>query len=342
MADEREALNILGEVMRLLEQTPGAAPVLDDLRKGRIDPMEAIKKLTEVTIDAGHGEALVAASSNLTDMFNITVEQGEHGRPVVMKHDNNMTMLNPIMEAAIGERASIDGDVPELRVGPIPDGGFPAVPVLTDSHDPVFVGMQLKQASSEVQQEIKLAIEGHSELCRQIMGRIEDAVAEDMRESALEVAKKNLPAVPVGVKGYEAGKKPRMRKVLVNPQAVATLNKTQRREHVYLSLATTQGRESLSPVIEKGIIDYLRSQSVNAVAGRPHKDKATATQWVMEAWGAQDLSDGFNPITTAIRTMAEQVVGFTHSYSEVCVEVAPYHGVADRRFGWTLVVGPKE
>ncbi len=229
----RAALDVVAEVNRLLEGTPGAASVLDSLRTGTIDPMEAMTKLAELALEAGHGESLVQASSKLTDTFNVTVQGADNpdGIPVVMKHDNGMEMLNPLLEAALGERAFLDGDVPEARVGAIPEGGYPAVPVLTDSHDPVVVGMQLERASQEVGQEIKQAIEDHSQVCLRIIGKVEGEVSrkdEDYRKAAMEIAKKNLPPVPVGVPKYMAGQKPALRKVLINPASALTLNKEQR------------------------------------------------------------------------------------------------------------------
>jgi len=342
----REALKVMAEVTRLLEGTPGAAPVLDALRTGTIDPMEAMTKLSELALEAGHGEALVRASSKLTDTFNITVKGADNpdGIPVLMKHDNGMDMLNPLLEAALAERSTLDGDVPEARVGAIPEGGYPAVPVLTDSHDPVVVGMQLERASKEVEGEIKQAIEDHSDVCLRIMGRVEkeiDGKDQDYRKTALEVAKKNLPPVPVGVPKYMAGQKPALRKVVLNPASALALNKEQRARYVYMSLGTTQGRVSISPVVQKGVIDQLRARGVNAVAGEPHVDTAVSTQWAMEVWGAEDLSGDFNPISLAIGSLCDDVYKFIQDHSEVCIRVGPYNGIADRRFGWTLVAGPR-
>ena len=157
----------------------------------------------------------------------------------------------------------------------------------------------------------------------------------------LEVAKKNLPPIPIGVPKYMAGQKPALRKVLINPASALTLNKEQRSRYTYMSLGTTQGRVSIAPVVQKGVIDQLRGRGVNAVAGEPHVDTAVSTQWVMEVWGAEDLSGDFNPISLAIGSMCDEVYQFIQDHSEVCVRVGPYNGIADRRFGWTLVVGPR-
>lgn len=336
----KDALLIVAQVTRLLEETPGAAPILDALRTGGISPEEAMAKLAEVAIAAGHGEALVSASGRLE---KVAREQAD--APVVMTHDNGMEMLNPLMEAAIAERAFLDGDVPEARSGSIPEGGYPAVPVLTDTMDPVVLGMQLETASQEVTEEIRLQVEDHSNTCGLILSRVEEEATQQGIETtrALEVAKKNLPAVPTGVKGYKAGSLPAPRKAQHVPAStLASLTDEQRRQYSYKALATTQGRVSLSGVIEKGIIDYLRAHSVNAVAGEPYSETAVTTKWTVVLWGADDLADEFNPITVAIHSMCSDVMEFITRHKEVCIRVSPYNGIVDRRFGWTLVAGPKE
>jgi len=339
---DREALDLVAGVMSLLENTPGAESVIDDIRMGRLEPQKAMLQLADVLAKAGHGEALVKASSKLTDMYNVRSEVNEDGQHVVMKHDNTMLMMNPIMEAALKERASLDGDVPEARTGPMLKDGTPAVPVITDSLDPVVVGYQLEQASKQVQQEISAAIEDHDNLCTRLLAKIGNETPADQRSTALEIAKKNLPAVPVGVKGYEAGKRAVARPAVRVPVAtLAELNPAERRLYSYRAFATTQGRVSLNRVIQKGVIEYLQHHGIEARIGDPDHESAVMSKWLVVVWGADDVADGFNPITTAIHAMSSEIMAQT-SHPRLFVRVTPYHGIADRRFGWTLVAGPKE
>jgi hypothetical protein len=340
---DRQALDVIAQVQALLESTPGASEVLDDLRMGRVAPEDAMTRLAEAVMQGGQAEAMVKMSSQLSDLYGVTVATGDDGTPVMMKHDNGMNVVNPIMEAALKERASLDGDVPEGRVGAMLADATPAVPVITDSLDPVVVGYQLEQASKQVQQEIRRAIEDHDDVCTRLLSGATEGVPEEHQSTALEVAKKNLPPVPTGVRGYEAGKVAVPRKAVEAPVAVlAELNPIERRAYTHKALATTQGRVSLAPVIQKGVVEYLSQHSITARAGDPDPDSAVTTKWVMVVWGADDLSDGFNPITAAIHSMCSDVMEFIDGYSDVVVRVAPYHGIADRRFGWTLVASPKE
>ena len=340
---DREALDLVAQVQTMLEGTPGASAVLDDLRMGRVAPEEAMLRLAEAVMQSDKAEAMVKMSSQLSDLYNVTVTSDDEGVPVVMKHDNGMNVINPIMEAALKERASLDGDVPEGRVGAMLEGAVPAVPVITESLDPVVVGYQLEQASKQVQQEILRAVADHDEVCTRLLSGATDGVPVEHQSTALEVAKKNLPPVPTGVRGYEAGKVAVPRKAVDAPVAVlAELNPVERRAYTYKSLATTQGRVSLTPVIERNVLEYLHQHSIPARAGDPDPESAVTTKWVMAVWGADDLSDGFNPIMAAIHSMCSDVMEFIDGYPDVIVRVAPFHGIADRRFGWTLVASPKE
>ena len=337
-------LGVVADVQRMLEQMPGTADIFDGLRTGKIAPDEAMVKLAQAAMANGQSEALIQASSKLTDMLNVTTTETEDGVPVVMKHDNGMDMVNPVLEAALKERASLDGDVPEARIGPIAEGGRPAVPVLTDALDPVVVGYQLEQAAAQVEQELQRAVEDHGTMCSQLLADIAQFAPEDQRETALEVAKKHLPAPPDGVDGYQAGQKAELRKAVEPPTTeLATLSPEKRRAYTYQSLATTQGRVSLTPAIEAAVVERLVSKGLDAVTGEPDPDDAVTTKWVTVVWGAEDLTDGFDPVTAAINSMcADLVEHLPHNPSPWVVRVSPYNGIADRRFGWVVVASPKE
>jgi hypothetical protein len=336
----RDVLDIVAQMTRLFEQAPGGAAVLDALREGRMDTDEAMTKLAEIAMAEGHLETLTLATAKLTEAASAHLES-----PVTMYHDNGLEMLNPLMEAAIAERASLDGDVPELRSGPLPEDGHPAVPVLTDTMDPVVLGMQLEKAAAEVAEEISLRVTAHSESCALILSDAESAAIEEGLDVALvmrgETAR--LPAIPTGVKGYETGSVPALRVASVIPTAtLAALTDEQRRHYSYKALSTTQGRTSLNGVIQQGVIHYLRAHGIIAVAGEPHPDTTVTARWAAVVWGAEDLAEEFNPITTAIHSMCSDVMESITGHAEVFVRVSPHHGITDRRFGWNLVVGPKE
>ena len=152
MSDPSE---LIAEANALVMQIPGAADIIAATQKGEHTPMEAAALL------AGLLERNKKQASALNELIRI---EGQ-AAPIVMEHDNGASMLNPLVEAAITERSSIDGDVPECRTGPLPDGAFPAVPVKTTSPDPVLVGVMLQRASEQVREELKIASQEHKALC---------------------------------------------------------------------------------------------------------------------------------------------------------------------------------
>ncbi|MFA6235210.1 MAG: hypothetical protein WC824_13630, partial [Bacteroidota bacterium] len=62
--------------------------------------------------------------------------------------------LNPLYEAQLVERAQFDGDIPELRTGPLPEDVLPAVSVETEAHSPVAIGEMLRIAALDVQEDV--------------------------------------------------------------------------------------------------------------------------------------------------------------------------------------------
>jgi hypothetical protein len=329
----REIMEIVAQVSSLLEDTPGAEELLDQVRTGSVDPERAMMQLTDLAVRAGHGEALIQASGRIEQFTTAAM----------VNPTNQLPMMNPVLEAAIAERASLDGDVPEFRTGAIPEGGRPAVPVITDSLDPVVVGMQLDRASKEVHAEIRQALADHHRNCQLMLDRVRKDSPEEERETRTLLVRESLPPAPIGVSGYVAGEKAIARVgVKVKPIEAAVLSPEQRRSYAYLSIATTQGRVSLTPVIQDGLVAYLKAHSLDAVAGTPHSQGAVTARWIMTLWGKDDIAEGFNPILSAIHAMCSELMALLINCPKVYLRVTPYHGIADRKFGWIVVAGPRE
>jgi len=338
-----DVMSTVIQVNRLLEQTPGAGPILDALRSGQMDPHEATMKLAALALDAGHGDDLLAAWSSIADAYE------EESAPVVMQHDNGREMINPLMSAAIKERASLDGDVPEARFGPLPEGGHPAVPVITDALDPVVVGYQLEQASEIVADRLALATDDHMRLVNRALEQVEQSTANlpaPARDSALESAKSKLPPVPTGVPGYEAGKAPAP---LAVPEpdttTMARMPAEDRRRLTYRTISTTQGRESVTPGIHKTLVAALKIAGLDVAEGDPDEGhtEAVRAEWTTVLWGPEDMADQFDPISTAVKALASDLCfAFDDGPDRIWIRVTPYHdGVADRRFGWSVCASPQ-
>ena len=230
-----------------------------------------------------------------TDEIVVTVEQP--------RDDSGFSLNNPLVSAALIERASIDGDVPELRAWLLPEGAKPAVPVLTDSLNPIMVGLMLERASAEVEALLKLT-EASNSLMQGSM----------------------LPSVP----GYTPGEFPELREVEEPPAIVLLeLNPQQKRAFSWKAIATTQGRRSLIRPMEKHLAEKTGKR-----AGTPRKS-VKETRWVITLFGPEDLFEDFSPVESALN-LFESVLEKAESGIFQVVQVADY---PNRKFGWALRTG---
>jgi len=341
-----ELLGVIGGITDKLAKIPEGAEIFQKLRKGEITAEEAVGQLLPLIKGAGLLPDMLAAQAQVTGITGHFGDLEASRRPIMMQTSTGQPQLNPIYEAAIIERASLDGDVPELRYGPLPEDGSPAVPVLTRALDPVIVGMQLERASETVQRRIDDALEDHAAACTPLLEQANREAAElglDP-ETALAVAKKLLPAVPTGVEGYQAGENPSL---MVMPDIPITdiirLTDAQASHYAYQALATTQGRVTLSHPIQEKVLDQLILKGFQVEPGSPNPDQQVTATWTMRAWGSDDFSGRFNFTLVAIGSLATSLAASAMMRKEIpqVLSVTPFNGIADRQFGWLARLGPR-
>lgn len=214
---------------------------------------------------------------------------------------------NPMLWAAIAERASIDGDVPELRTGPPPVEGFrPAVPVVTDSINPIQVGLMLERASREIEARFQLA-----------------------NETALTLAE-GEGALVTSVPGYVAGRVPEPMEVEVPPAAVlAEIPEDKARYFTWLAVVTSQGRRSLAPSIQAELERRLRVSAGDYDRG---KNFGAHIRWLLSVHGPDDLLEDFSPVSSAIAYFEE----ILRQRLPCAFSVLPAAQISGRRFGWIV------
>lgn len=238
---------------------------------------------------------------------------------VWMNHANGTRILNPVMVAHIMELASLDGDVPEFRVGQIPEGGKPAVPVETDSLNSTEIGMKLELASKMVA----------SALAEKLALTVEDAPLK--RENT------DVETRGVGVEGYEPGRKAQMVKVReLSPLEVGQVRDEERVGYIYKVVSTTQGRISASASIEKNLKRMLsENDGIEVEPGEPGEG-ATRVEWTMTCSGKEDLSPNWDPVATAAKRMYVEAKLVCKGPKSFIIKVDPISDVQNRRFGWSL------
>jgi hypothetical protein len=308
-------LQAVGKVGEKLNEIPEARETLIRAQRGEITIDEAVFSLVSVLKERGKlGE--------LAETAALAVPKEESSSPLFLVEDERGTKkLNPLFEAAVLERASLDGDVPELRFGPLPEGGRPAIPVLTDSLDPVLVGAMLERAADQVQAQLSSALQAHAQECEALLLR----------------GGGELPPVPTGVEIYRAGEVPQP---LAVPQPERlSIPDHRAQEYNYRALATTQGRVSLARPIARRVGELLQEAGLHVSLGSPNSEVFQAT-WALQAWGQEDFSPTFNHAEVACSALAEKLLGQNPSRDlPLLLEVTPYNGIADRTFGWVAKLG---
>jgi hypothetical protein len=222
---------------------------------------------------------------------------------------------NPLLNAALIERASIDGDVPEFRDATcaLPEEGFrPAIPVVTEAINPILVGLMLERASNEIDRRFGAA-------------RIQaEQTALALRRPAEMV---------VSVPGYVAGEIPEPMEVPEPPASLlAEISPRKARYFTWLSIATTQGRRSLAPAIQSEIARRLQVSAGNYARPSIGAD----IRWLMSVFGPEDLDEGFSPIENAVAYFVEILRVRLESQGPLAFTVIPAANIPERRFGWIV------
>lgn len=261
--------------------------------------------------------------------------------------------LHPIYEAKLQERVSYDGDVPELRFGPLPKDGVPAVPVDTETRNPAAIGMMLEQASSDVKDEIKRIEARHERHVLCIIERItqgedpEAVLGETLPVIAAEAGHLAPEAlldrrfVPDPV-GYARGQEPEPIKV-ENPEgwALASLSDTQRHDLTWKFLSTTQGRKSATAIIRKLILVDLHLHQLKVTEWTdktrvvPPEDIVAYHEWSVGISGPGSTQPSFSFIDTAYTVLARRLLTESEGLTvPVYLEVVPVNTVDVRKVGW--------
>ena len=239
---------------------------------------------------------------------------------VVVEHPTKpgVLILNPNLDAKIQERLFLDGDIPELRAGPIHPEGMPAVPVLTDTLNALVVGEMLEQASNFVKEELN----------NKLLGFVE---TNDPTDIVKHPEAYNLPGI------YSAGVVVPLMEVQPKSLGELVLSPMEKqREWVYKTISTTQGRRSLQYPLEHRMWESLLELGyVRKVCKTP---STFNTYWQMTTWGSEDIQVGFNPANVACNSLLKDFVNKVGPTSVQDIEVQPINNYADRVFGWSVQI----
>jgi len=230
--------------------------------------------------------------------------------------------INPLLLAKIAERVQFDGDFPELRFGNLPEGGRPAVPVLTETTNPVLLGVMLQRVSTQVLEELDAARKSW-----------EDSVGSN--EAALMEQLQTMPVF--SAPGYQAGQVPVPRQVEVSVSELDAMSLSDQQLAAFMAIATSQGRVSSLPHITQTLLEELLAKGYEVRLGREGIHHLSQATWTMEISHVEEINPRFSPVaaakTSLLRDILQQIP--TDAKSMVLV-VRPIHAVHERKVGWKV------
>lgn len=343
MTEVEKALESL--IRRLQNAAPEVYQAMEKAKAEGVSPEDLVPQLmTLISTRPDLEEILVRVSHDaLRPLREVDLEDVG---PVAMVKDRGLPQLNPLMQAAIGERLQFDEDVPELRTGPMPPGVRPAVSVQTRARDPVTIGRMLDAASEKV----RIEYEGHElDRLRQIEAVAEGSADEETKALVLKgvtaLTAEGDPDFGALIEGSEWTDLPTYRRGHVpapvqveqpSGSALAALTPQERRLAAWKFLSTTQGRRSALTVIRELVATHLRG-AVPELQERdynPERDVEVVAyhEWTVGISGPNATQPAFGLIEVASKALAKGLESYVGS--GMYLEVVPVNTVDIRSVGW--------
>lgn len=320
----------LGEIARkLYEDSPQLQEIIDKVNSGELDESEAMSRMMKSVSENVELETSLTKFAK-QEMGTIESELKAQN-PAIFQAPSGLPKLDPMFEARLYERIQFDEDAPELRVGPLPPGVKPAVPVLNASPNPVALGMSLKNASTEMDE--------------QIAALLEDGV---QKETAM--TKQGLPSIPQPA-GYQPGALPALVNVAVpSGAALALFTVPESQELAWMAAITTQGRRSASLTIQGLVAEHLKRVGFDVKSRSMVKSTdniLTKSTWTFSiaGSGAESTQSNFSPVCNAAAAIANEITAsFTGSDGMVDIstplwfEITTVDLIDERQVGWAALV----
>ena len=346
----------IANLIRLLEEhAPELAEVLREARESGTEPhvtigiaLRLIQERPELSKTLT--EMAMKAFAPLRETTDIDKVEPPEEVPAVVHPETGLPKLNPILAANIAERVQFDGDVPELRTGPMAEGMTPAVPVDTAARNPVALGDMLNRASQDVEEEQRalfhetaaLLADPHAAEKLYAQASEEIALREDM--TALDF----LNSTMVELDGYRRGGVPALRSV---PEptgaALSRFTPEQEREAAWKFVSTTQGRRTALGALSDIVLQGLKAEEGLDVAlsEKPPRRGAEVlahSSWSVQISGAQSTQPRFSFIDTAAEALVQGLLEGYSGRDPVLLEVTTVDTVDVRRVGWAARLVPRE
>ena len=327
---------------------PDLATILDQAKAGIITEMDALRAMSEVmaTTPGMAAQFQTLARQALTPLREEDRVQPLDHDGLILHKQRGLPRLNPLVEAALIERAQFDGDMPELRTGDKPRGVAPAVSVDTNVRDPAALGHMLKTASAQVAEKITAQEPAKQKFIAQVVGGDTDALALlEQSGQALTLAqardlvldgKSDVMDVPE----YRRGHVPAPVKVATPSGGVLlALTPQERKQGAWQFLSTTQGRRTAVAGLTELLEVKLRGEGFE-VQVRPFEPGAkepvlAAHEWSVGIDGPGAMQAAFSLIDIAAAAITKGLTArMADRRGSVILEVTAINTVDVRTVGW--------
>jgi len=333
-------------LMQILEQLQESTPelycILQDAKQKGLSEWETFERLTE-QMRANPTEAqnlALTLGTTLTDEAVPRTSRSEHGMP----------RLNPLVEGALLERLQFDQDAPELRSGPAPKKGLPAVPVATQARNPVALGRMLKSAAKGTRTKLDKLSKAQRKLAADVSEGKPDALAIIKRHgelAALQDPHLHADVILYGsqetdLPGYRRGELPAAVKVKApSGSQLAKMSPKDQQENAWMFLSTSQGRRTAVPVIRGVVAGQLRKHGLTVTERDFDPSTKIAPvavhEWCMQLSGKNSVQPAFSLVDLSARALAAGLLRElpqSKPMGRMFLEILPLDQFKDHQVGW--------
>lgn len=340
---------------------PEFQQVLDQAKAGDLSEEDALRCMNEIL--QSNPEVMARFQAEIRKLYKTVADElqaqdpglrakllGEDPQGAVFVKPRGQAQLNPLVEAALIERAQFDEDIPEMRTGAKPHGVLPAVSVDTTVRDPAALGMMLGEAAQQVAGKIAAAEPARQKLLVDLANAPDETALALVQQSAggLPVLSADeardlvfdgrLPALDIPE--YPRGRVPAPVTVQ-QPSGSALLAMTpqERKQGAWRFLSTTQGRRTALAGLTELVEVKLRGEGfeVDVRSFEPGATEAVlaAHEWTVGIDGPGATQPAFSLIDIAAASIAK---GLTKKMGDhrgkVILEMTTINTVDIRSVGW--------
>lgn len=207
---------------------------------------------------------------------------------LLQQQENRMPQLNPLLQAALGERLQFDKDIPELRTQFLPpDKVTPAIPVRTTSLDLTQITLELEKASNKT----KLIMEKRF---KELEQKVENGSLPVKIEETTDLVKFYSDYVEPSV--YKTGHLAK----LVSPQKVSLLEEKVTPSALDNSIFSSQGRKSACYSLTHHLKEFFKEKNFSVVEKKLDVKEDFLIEWKFDFYG------GLNPKFSLLQNVLQQ------------------------------------